>query len=162
MEREELIKKISESVPYMSELAKAEDFITDYPKVKSKAYKWITISLWPAVLGIMVFIGFLTATEDKLVLFFITLILFVPTALTIIAFIKKKQNYDEAVKKTKDIENNPTLSWLPINYRNSFAFSYISDCITSGRADTLKEALNDFESYRNNLILSVSLNRPLS
>ena len=54
-------------------------------------------------------------------------ILFVPTALAIIAFIKKKQKYDEAVKKTKDIENDPTLSWLPISYRNSFAFSYISD-----------------------------------
>ncbi len=110
----------------------------------------------------MVFIGFLTATEDKLKLFLVTLILFVPTALAIIAFIKKRQNYDDAVKKIKDIENNPTLSWLPVSYRNIYAFSYISDCITSGRADTLKEALNDFESYRNNLILSASLNRPLS
>ena len=89
-------------------------------------------------------------------------ILFVPTALAIIAFIKKKQKYDEAVKKTKDIENDPTLSWLPISYRNSFAFSYISDCITSGRMDTLKEALNDFEMYQRNLLLTASLNRPLS
>ena len=70
--------------------------------------------------------------------------------------------YDEAVKKTKDIENDPTLSWLPISYRNSFAFSYVSDCITSGRADTLKEALNDFEMYQRNLLLTASLNRPLS
>ena len=162
MEREELLKKINESVPFMSELAKAEGVIEDYPVVKSKAYKWIAISLWPAILGIMVFIGFLTASEDQLKLFLITLILFVPTALAIIAFIKKRQKYDDAVKKTKDIENNPTLSWLPISYRNIYAFSYISDCITSGRADTLKEALNDFEAYQKNLILAASLNRPLS
>ncbi|MBR2085622.1 MAG: hypothetical protein IKO03_00685 [Lachnospiraceae bacterium] len=45
---------------------------------------------------------------------------------------------------------------------NSYAFSYISDCITSGRADTLKEALNDFEAYQKNLLLAASLNRPLS
>ena len=86
------------------------------------------LSLWPAFLGILFFVGFLTATEDKLRFFLITLILFVPTALAIIAFNKKKQKYDEAVKKTKDIENDPTLSWLQIRYRNSFAFSYISAC----------------------------------
>ncbi len=45
MEKEELLQKINESVPFMSELAKAEGFIEDYPKVKSKAYKWIAISL---------------------------------------------------------------------------------------------------------------------
>jgi len=162
MEKEELLQKISESAPFMSELAKAEDVITDYPKAKSKAYKWIMLTLWPAFLGILFFVGFLTATEDKLKFFLITLILFVPTALAIIAFMKKKQTYDEAVKKTKDIENDPTLSWLPISYRTSFAFSYISDCITSGRADTLKEALNDFEMYQRNLLLAASLNRPLS
>ena len=162
MEREELLQKINESVPIMSELAKAEDVIAEYPKVKSKGFKWITISLWPAFLGIMVFIGFLTASEDKLLFLLITLMLFVPTGLAIFAFIKKKQKYDEAVNKTKEIENNPTLSWLPIGYRNSFAFSYISDCITSGRMDTLKEALNDFEMYRNNLVLAASLNRPIS
>ena len=83
------------------------------------------LSLWPAFLGILFFVGFLTATEDKLKFFLITLILFVPTALAIIAFNNKKQKYDEAVKKTKDIENDPTLSWLQIRYRNSFAFSYI-------------------------------------
>ena len=55
-EQEELLQKINESVPFMSELAKAEGVIEDYPKVKSKAYKWIAISLWPAILGIMVFI----------------------------------------------------------------------------------------------------------
>ena len=162
MERKELLQKISESVPYMSELAKAEGVIEDYPVVKSKAYKWIAISLWPAILGIMVFIGFLTASEDKVKLFIIALILFAPTTLAIIAFIKKKQIYDNAVKKTQDIVNNPILSWLPISYRNIYAFSYISDCITSGRADTLKEVLNDLESYRNNLIFSTSLDRPLS
>lgn len=87
---------------------------------------------------------------------------FLPTALAIIAFNKKKQKYDEAVKKAKDIENDLTLSWLPISYRNSFAFSYISDCIISGKMDTLKEALNDFEMYQRNLLLAASLNRPLS
>ena len=51
---------------------------------------------------------------------------------------------------------------LYISYRNSYAFSYISDYITSGRADTLKEALNDFEAYQKNLLLAASLNRPLS
>ena len=162
MEKEELLQKINESAPLMAELAKAEDVISNYPKVKSKAYKWILLSLWPALLGILFFIGFLTATEDKLKFFLITLILFVPTALAIIGLVKKKQKYAEAVKKTKDIENDPTLSWLPISYRNSFAFSYISDCITSGRTDTLKEALNDFEMYQRNLLLAASLNRPLS
>ena len=73
-----------------------------------------------------------------------------------------KQKYDEAVKKAKEIENDPALSWLSISYRNSYAFSYISDYITSGRADTLKEALNDFEAYQKNLLLAASLNRPLS
>ena len=131
-------------------------------KLKSKAYKWILLSLWPAFLGILFFVGFLTATEDKLKFFLITLILFAPTALAIIAFIKKKQKYDESVKKTKDIENDPTLSWLPISYRNSFAFSYISDCITLGRMDNLKESLNDFEIYQRNLLFAASLNRPLS
>ena len=162
MEKEELLQRINKSVPLMAELAKAENVISDYPKVKSKAYKWIMLSLWPAFLGILFLVGFLTATEDKLKFFLITLILFVPTTLAIVAFIKKKQKYDEAVKKSKDIENDPTLSWLPISYRNSYAFSYISDYITSGRADTLKEALNDFEAYQKNLLLAASLNRPLS
>lgn len=162
MENEELLQRISKSVPLMSELAKAEEVISDYPKAKSKAYKWILLSLWPAFLGILFFVGFLTATEDKLKFFLITLILFVPTALAIVAFTKKKQKYDDAVKKVKEIENDPALSWIPISYRNSYAFSYISDCITSGRADTLKEALYDFESYQKNLLLAASLNRPLS
>ena len=162
MEKEELLQKIDKLVPLMAELAKAENVISDYPKVKSKAYKWIMLSLWPAFLGILFFFGFLTATEDKLKFFLITLILFVPTALAIVASSKKKQKYDDAVKKVKEIENDPALSWIPISYRNSYAFSYISDCITSGRADTLKEALNDFESYQKNLLLAASLNRPHS
>ena len=162
MEKEELLQKINVSVPFMSELAKAEDVITDYPKAKSKAYKWIMLSLWPAFLGVLFFVGFLTATEDKLKFFLITLMLFVPTALAIVAFTKKKQKHDDAVKKVKDIENDPALSWIPISYRNSYAFSYISDSIISGRVDTLKEALNDFESYQKNLLLAASLNRPLS
>lgn len=162
MEREELLQKINESVPFMSELAKAENVIADYPKAKSKAFKWIVLSLLPAFLGILLFVGFLTMKEDKLKFLLIALVLFVPTALAILAFIKKKQKYDAAVKKAADIGNAPALSWLPAAYRNSFAFSYISDCITSGRMDTLKDALNDFEMYKRNLMLAASLNRPLS
>ena len=32
----------------------------------------------------------------------------------------------------------------------------------TSKMDTLKEALNDFEMYRNNLMLAASLNRPIS
>ena len=41
MEKEELLQRINKSVPLMAELAKVENVIADYPKTKSKAYKWI-------------------------------------------------------------------------------------------------------------------------
>lgn len=121
MEREELLRKINESVPFMSELAKNEYIIADYPKAKSKALKWIMLSFLPAFLGILFFVGFLTMKEDKLKFLLIALALFVPTALAIFAFIKKKQKCDAAVKKANDIANHPALSWIPISYRNSYA-----------------------------------------
>lgn len=36
---------------------------------------------------------------------------------------------------------------IPDKYMNSYALNYIESCICDGRADTLKEALNLFESY---------------
>lgn len=58
---------------------------------------------------------------------------------------KNKQTYEATLQSLK---NDPILSWLPYDYRDSTSFTYLYTYLTNLRANSLKEAINLYETEK--------------
>jgi hypothetical protein len=58
---------------------------------------------------------------------------------------QNKQSYETTLQSLK---NDETLSWLPYDYRDSTSFTYLYTYLTNMRANSLKEAINLYETEK--------------
>lgn len=58
---------------------------------------------------------------------------------------KNKQSYETTLQSLK---NDPSLSWLPYDYRDGTSFTYLYTYLTNMRANTLTEAINLYETEK--------------
>lgn len=58
---------------------------------------------------------------------------------------KNKQSYETTLQSLK---NDQALSWLPYDYRDSTSFTYLYTYLTNMRANSLKEAINLYETEK--------------
>ena len=66
---------------------------------------------------------------------------------------KKEAAALEAEKQTLEntllsLKNDPVLLWLPYDYRDSTSFTYLYTYLTNLRANSLKEAINLYETEK--------------
>ena len=72
---------------------------------------------------------------------------------------KAKAVMAETEAKLAEAWNNPSLAWLPPMYRNSLAYEKIKEYTVNKRANSLKEALNLFETEMHQARLELMQNK---
>jgi len=144
-ERETLLQQISESAgavvklnDKIGEINAAEKKYKDY-KTVSKI--WFTLILW----FLCVFLGAGLMSVSP-ILFWI--LFFAPWVLMIVCRNKAKgeaQKIEQLLAEYKQIQCDPTLEWLPMDYREPYAWSKIKEYLENQRTNTLSGAINMLE-----------------
>ena len=137
-EKEQLISAINGSAAIVSKLDVIEDKISaaeeNIEKVKPKLIMHII-----AVIGAILVPKGVPYTQCGLIIVGIYACAWAYVILT-----KKKLASLQAEYQTA--QNDPSISWVPVDYRDSFSISKIAEYIRNNRADTLRECINMLET----------------
>lgn len=154
-EREQLLALAKNCTPLLTRLAQTEN---EYMYLCSKNNKfkkhlgWIVLGLIVCpflVLGALVDIFTNSNLKSPLPDVIGMLICLALTGLCILAIvnrIKRKERQPIIEQELDKIHNDPSLSWLPSDYRNSIVAGKIIEYLANMRAKTLQEALNLLET----------------
>lgn len=164
MDKEELLNELNESFNYFSKVKSSyETYIGNYAKLAS--LKQPSLFLWMitgVASGGLLFILFslLTNIEEFLLLIvFICFMTFSIMLLRWLSHLKKirvlKKGMSESEKIIKSHYSGKENCILAIEYTNPEVILTLENLLRSGRADTLKEAINTMiDDYRHNQILA--------
>lgn len=157
-EREELSKKINDSFDIMKQIDVCEDEIILNMKKRKKAKgigRFILLFIICACIAAIPFsifsaIPFINDTLLAIPAFAVCFLF--PIITPLILGNKSAAKYDKKIAelqaKLTEYQNSPLLSWLPMTYRDTVSYSYISSYIEDMRANTLQEAINLFETEK--------------
>ena len=154
-ERETLIQNISAALPIAQQMSLIEEEVGKLHEEREKKKKigvGLIILLIIAVLCVLYGFVVIVATKHLDGLFNVVL-----GVIPFVAVYKRLQRAKECLIKIEELkekyqgmQNDSNLSWLPMDYRSSFCISEIATYVQNGRADTLKEAINLFETEQHN------------
>ena len=166
-EKDQLIQNINGAMPVAQQMQKIEgeiDQLKDEIERKKKyGCGWMLMIVIAAVSGIIGFI-FIAAGEGKKIPS--ALLCFVIAAVPIVFIIRRFMRSSECKRKIQELEqqraslqNDPSLAWVPAEYRSGSCLAEIINYVQSGRADSLKEALNllDEEIHRQQMCDAAAL-----
>ncbi|MCM1133013.1 MAG: hypothetical protein NC340_06040 [Ruminococcus flavefaciens] len=159
-EKEILLNNIREAEPVMREMGIIENEISRLNIEKAKLARknngclhYFLALIEAAVIIVCTITGiFIVADGESW-----GILLFIPVAIAIlitilIPIVKKTKaksiagKIQELAGQHNSLESDARLSWLPSMYRTARCYNSIAGYLMNGRADTLKEALNLFET----------------
>lgn len=155
-EKEKLISCLENSMAVTRQLQTLEEQIDDIElRIDAKERFWKGMKTLAVIGNIIGFICVVSLFVDKLTvgMVIVTMICFLP------AFFygkhktqlkKMRKETEELQKKYSELQKDSALSWLMDKYRTSECILNIAEYVQSGRADTLKEALNLLETEIHN------------
>lgn len=145
-EREQLVNAISGCAGLLPKMEELEDKIeTTEAKIEKNRPKAGLTAL--AVIGVLLFFAGVSSSHesDKIL---IPLGLFI-VGIYVFALIytkKKKQKLAAANEEYSKLLSDPSLAWMPADYRSSGCIAKVAEYIRNNRADTLKECINLLET----------------
>lgn len=155
-EKEILISHLENSVNITRELQTLEEQVDDIEsRIDAKERFWKGMKTLAVIGNIIGFISVVSLFVDKLTvgMIIVTIICFVPAFFYgrhKSALKKMRKETEELQKKYSELQNDSALSWLMNKYRTSECIFKIAEYVKSGRADSLKEALNLLETEMHN------------
>lgn len=143
-EKEMLIVYMTESLEVMKQIQTKEE---EYSSLSEKLDKYSRI----LYIVLIVIAGIIVASFASKLGNFVSSALGVATIVSLLVL--RSVSVNGIKSKMKKVENevgqlksDPTLKWLPLNYRHSLAFNAIYSYIINMRANTLQEAINLYET----------------
>ena len=119
---------------------------------------------WPYLLwGFVAFYGLITGVAGFMSNHIFTGLLgFAAVGVPLVFLIKSENKYaninkefekqiDEIADRITILSQDPSVQWIPENYRDPIAYQILMSYITDGRAISLREAINLYENDKNNM-----------
>ncbi len=148
-EREQLISAINGSTEVVSKLGELEDKIeaTEEKIRKWKPRIWMTLL---AAFGVLCIFGGIdefkkghpSAAGD----FWVGVVIIAVYAYHMFYAAKKKKLLSSLNEEYEKVLNDPSISWVPVDYRNAGCILKIAEYVRNNRADTLRDCINMLET----------------
>lgn len=146
-EREQLLSNIANCAETMKAIGRKED---ECDSLEKKIEKFKPLCEKKAVfLYLIIALAFcVVAMSNKLTLCLLVLIGFPILCVTLTKNKLKSmhKNIDKINEEIAVLQNDSSLSWLPVKYRLTVPYSHIAEYVSNMRANNLKEALNLYET----------------
>lgn len=151
-EKEQLIQNLNSAMPIAQQMQKIEDEIGSIEVQIEKQKKFWggmkVVAIIAAIILVFAIIAIITGEKfkagDLLGLLITGFIIFI-YAMHLKKLKGEKQRIDALNNQYKGLQQNPNLAWLHDKYRTSSCIHKIAEYVNSGRADSMKEALNLLE-----------------
>ena len=144
-EKEQLIADITNSYNIMQQIELCE---STYEQIEEKHEKLASGKLILLVLFVAVFLAALLLDKHifgGIIVAAATVAFFFLRSRKLKAY---KRQMEAALSEAARLKADSSLSWLPLAYRDTTAFQYISSYIANMRANSLQEAINLYETEK--------------
>ena len=151
-DREQLLVLFQQSAPAMNAMQAAENKLVESDQLREKYARFGKLSIFKVFAALIIFfiLGELLTDAfkmDEIIVFPALIVIFLLIHIVNKIMMKRYEKVlAEAAAEIERIKADPSLSWLPYNYRSSVEFGLIVGYINNMRAHNLTDAINLLET----------------